>query len=329
MITFLRTFLLVLFLLSKLACAGEAGVGVRLVETPDPVTRQPMKAALFYPSDESLKPSRIGPLEIAATRDATAQGGRHPLILLSHGNGGGMFSHHDTAEYLARHGFVVAAIEHPGDNFHDASGVGSDRVLVGRSAQLSALLDFLISSPEFSALVDATRIGVTGFSAGGYTALVAVGARPRLARIESYCARHARSVLCSGGGSVALSAPPLVANADARIRAAFVMSPVAAYFDDDSLAPIVAPVAVYAAGEDAVLPIADNARWLRDRLATLVTYTEIAGADHFVFLAPCTARMADINPVLCRDPPGTDRRAIHQSINAALLDFFSAQLAAR
>lgn len=329
MIPALRTLALVLCLFSKLACAGEAGVGFRFVETPDPVTRKPMQAALFYPSDESLKPSRVGPLEIAATRNAAVQGGRHPLILLSHGNGGGMFSHHDTAEYLARHGFLVAAIEHPGDNYHDASGVGSDRVLVGRSVQLSALLDFLTSSPAFSTMVDATRVGVTGFSAGGYTALVAVGARPRFTRIAAYCARHARSVLCTGGGTVTLSAPPLVASADARIRAAFVMSPVAAYFDDDSLAPVVVPVTVYAAGDDGVLPVDDNARWLRDRLATLTAYSEIAGADHFVFLALCTARMTDMNPALCRDRPGIDRRAVHQSLNAALLDFFTARLAAR
>ena len=39
-----------------------------------------------------------------------------PLIVISHGQDGWFGGHHDTAEALADAGFVVAAINHPGDN---------------------------------------------------------------------------------------------------------------------------------------------------------------------------------------------------------------------
>jgi predicted dienelactone hydrolase len=118
----------------------RAGVG--MVELIDPVSQQTMRAAIFYPTVDAVSVTRLGPLEILAKRDAAVSSGRFPLVLLSHGNGGSMFSHHDMAVSLAHHGFVVAAVEHPGDNFKDESGQGSDRVWIGRQQQLTALLDF-------------------------------------------------------------------------------------------------------------------------------------------------------------------------------------------
>jgi len=306
----------------------QVNVGFRLVELSDPVSQKPMKAAVFYPTEDRADSSQIGEIEIAARRDARVQGGRHPLILLSHGSGGSLFGHQDTAVFLARRGFLVAAVEHPGDNFRDESGLGTDRVLIGRSMQMSAMLDAVLSEAPFSTAVDAARIGVAGFSAGGYTALM-VGAKPKFSLLKAHCSAHPTSVLCGGGGIVGISAPPLAAKADPRIRAAFVMSPVAAYFDRDSLSAIFAPVDIYAAASDSVLPTRDNARWVRDNLPSRASYTEIPGADHFVFLSPCSLKMESIMPRLCRDAPGIDRRALHEAINSDLSTFFQVQLGVR
>lgn len=315
----------VFYLLAGVASANEIGInaGFRIIEMEDPVSRKPMRAAIFFPTEDHADITKIGPLEVSAAKDVSVQGGRHPLVLLSHGSGGSMFSHQDTATFLAKHGFVVAAIEHPGDSFRDDSGLGTDRVLLGRSMQLSALLDCVLSQAPFSTSIDIKKIGVAGFSAGGYTALVMVGAKPKFSRIKAYCALHPKSILCSGGGTVGISSPPLSPKADERIRAAFVMSPVAAFFDHESLSRLSAPIELYAANGDSVLPIQDNARWVRDNVPTLARYTEISDADHFVFLSPCTPKMESIMPSLCLDPPGVDRHAIHESLNNDMLRFFN------
>jgi predicted dienelactone hydrolase len=165
-------------------------------------------------------------------------------------------------------------------------------------------------------------VGIAGFSAGGYTAHLTVGAKPDFSRLKPYCARHPDSVLCSGRGDVRISSPPVVLKSDVRIRAAFAMSPVAVFLDPTSLSTISVPVGIYAAGDDSVLPVQDNARWLRDRLPGLVDYKEIAGADHFVFLTPCSKAMGSATPDLCVDRPGVDRYAIHETLNGDMFRFF-------
>jgi predicted alpha/beta-hydrolase family hydrolase len=43
------------------------------------------------------------------------------LILLSHGIGGSELAHSALAQSLARNGYLVAALRHPGDNWQDRS----------------------------------------------------------------------------------------------------------------------------------------------------------------------------------------------------------------
>jgi predicted dienelactone hydrolase len=307
--------------------AGSPGrAGVSMVQLTDPVSQQPMTAAVFYPTTDEVSVTRLGPLEISAKRDAAVSSGRFPLVLLSHGSGGSMFSHHDTAASLASHGFVVAAVEHPGDNFKDESGQGSDRVFIGRQQQLTALLDFLLGKSVFAPTIDPGKIGVMGFSAGAYTALLMVGAKPNFDLLKRYCDRAPKNVLCTRQGQVQLSTPSLIAQADKRVRAAFVMNPVGVLFDKENWARVTAPVFVYAAAADSVLPIQDHALVAKNNLRSLTQYTEIPIADHYVFLVPCTEQMKSITPSLCSDPPGVDRLAVHGQVNANALAFFRAEL---
>lgn len=61
---------------------------------------------------------------------------------------GSRYGHHDLAVALARAGYVVCALEHPGDNYADQSGVGTERVLLGRAWQVSAAIDALLEDPS-------------------------------------------------------------------------------------------------------------------------------------------------------------------------------------
>ncbi len=308
------------------AAGSPVRAGVSMVQLTDPVSQQPMKAAVFYPTNDETSVTRMGPLEISAKRDAAVSSGRFPLVLLSHGNGGGMFHHHDMAASLASHGFVVAAVEHPGDNSKDESGQGSDRVFIGRQQQLTALLDYLLGRSAFAPAIDPGKIGVMGFSAGATTALQMLGAKPNFDLLKPYCDRVPKNVLCAVQGRVQLSTPALIAQPDKRVRAAFVMNPVGVLFDKENWARVTAPVYVYAAAADSVLPIQDHALVAKNNLRSLTQYTEIPGANHFVFLVPCSEQMKSITPALCIDPPGVDRLGVHRQVNADALAFFQAEL---
>ena len=80
---------------------------------------------------------------------------------------------------------------------------------------------------------------------------------------------------------------------------------------------------------DRVLLPAYNVLPVRDALPRLHTFRGITGAGHYVFLAPCNAGMSKTLPVLCVDPPGLDRGALHSHINAAAVGFFRETLAPR
>jgi predicted dienelactone hydrolase len=73
---------------------------------------------------------------MGVARDAPIAGRDLPLVVISHGNGGGPQSHADLAMALANAGYVVAAIMHPGDNYADGSALGAVSFFSGRTRQL-------------------------------------------------------------------------------------------------------------------------------------------------------------------------------------------------
>lgn len=306
---------------------SASGAGFRVVTLIDPVSKGAMDAAVFYPVARPTTATPIGPFLIDAQAGAEPAPGRHPLILLSHGSGGNRWGHHDLAEQLARNGYLVAAIEHPGDNYHDQSGVGTDRVLLGRPLQLSALLDTLLRDRLWASLIDARKVGVAGFSAGGYSALLLGGARPDFSLLAAYCHRHPSDTqLCHRASPMIPSLERWGRTADPRVRAAFLMAPLAIPFDQQGLAKVSLPVFIYLAASDHILFPSENGFHIRPLLPNLVELKSIPRADHYLFMAPCSpALMADAHEI-CSDAPGVDRIAWHARINADAVAFFGKTL---
>src|SRR5258706_12954217 len=107
--------------------------------------------------------------------NAQAALGKFPLVVVSHGTGGSSLSHYRFALALARSGFVVAAPEHPGDNYRDRSLVADTRYGYERPRQVSRVLDDLPADPEWKGRSDSDPIGPVRHSAGGATVRAPVG----------------------------------------------------------------------------------------------------------------------------------------------------------
>jgi predicted dienelactone hydrolase len=287
----------------------------------DPVSRRPMRVALFFPPMRPLvqEPMRLGPwwAEVGGTESIGM--GQHPVVFISHGHAGSRFGHHDLAVALARAGYVVCALEHPGDNYADETGVGTERVLLGRARQVSAALDVLLLDPLFGPHLDKSRVGVAGFSEGGYAGLLLVGAKPDFTRWTGYCARHPDDAELCRDPHPELKQDRSVR--DDRVRAAFVMAPVGIFFGPMAFTGVRAPVSLAVAEKDSVLLPEENALIVRTGLTSLVEYTEIPAADHYVFLAPCAGAEK-----ICADPLGVNRPTVHEAVNTAAVKFFDAQL---
>ncbi|MGO4261701.1 alpha/beta hydrolase family protein [Lysobacter sp. TAB13] len=326
------THCLTALLLTAFALAAHAqGAGLSKIETREATTGTTVPAVVLYPSSEAKDDavSEVGPYAIAAVREAALADGKFPLIVLSHGHGGSMYGHHDLAAALARHGYIVAMPQHVGDSFDDLSGAGTDRVLLGRAWQASAVISAMLKDPRFGPHIDEDKIGSAGFSAGGYTTLLLLGAKPDFDLFPAFCKKYPgtpelcdRPLPTSAQVHSIANPPP---TADARVRAGFSMAPFSILFGEDSLKDVKTPVFLYIAQKDQVLMPSENGLRIRPLLPNLYEFGEVADAGHYVFLPPCSAELAKDVPVICTDKPGIDRAKIHERINADAVRFFDAQ----
>ena len=297
------------------------GVGLLGLEAVDPVSSAPMRVAAFYPSPTTNQRMKIGYYDIDAQKQSIIMQGKHPLIVISHGNLGGLWGHHDLASNLARAGFIVITLTHPGDNYQDSSGIGAISTVYGRPRQVSAALDAALQTPFLSPFIDTTRIAFIGFSAGGQTGLLLAGVKPDFSLLETYCKSHPETALCESKGKIRLDRPDMSPIPDNRIRAVILMAPLSVSFPAETLKHMNVPVMIYVGENDQALAPAENAYALAGALPGLFAMKVIPKAGHFVFLSACSAQMLQASPSLCTDSPPIDRKALHQEISIEIANF--------
>jgi len=307
--------------------ARADGVGFSIVSVPNPPA-DALQVGIWYPTKAPASEHDVGLFTQVVAPDAAISRGPHPLIVMSHGNGGSFEGHYDTALALARAGFVVAAMTHTGDNYKDQSQATH---LVLRPRAFHTVIDYMLATwPEHTS-VDPAKVGAFGFSAGGFTVLVAIGGIPDLSRVAPYCAGHAQTDVCK-----LLKAHPVPAGeqvhdadwiADPRIKAAVVAAPAIGFtFSRSGLKNVRIPVQLWRAGDDTILPSPDYAEPVRDALPRPPEYHVVAGADHFDFLAPCSDSLAQVAPRICEEHGGFDRTAFHRTFDRDVVRFFSRTL---
>lgn len=298
-------------------------VGYHPLSFPDPLDSQPMHAIAFYPSTGPEQSSTLQGYTVEASLESPIAMGRFPLLLLSHGNTGTPLALHDLATSLARQGFVVVAVIHPGDNTQDHSRLGSVSNLYGRPLQISEAISTALLDPTLAPYLSADQVGVIGYSAGGETALILAGAQPDLQRLKNYCTeRPDDRDACKTQGELLLDRDDLHAQADPRVGALLLMAPLTLMFGRHTLADVHVPVLLYSGDGDELLAVDKNAEALARKLPQTPDYKLLAGAGHFVFMAPCNDELRASAPVMCNDREGVDREDIHRNLSAEAVRFF-------
>jgi predicted dienelactone hydrolase len=304
-------------------------IGMQQVLAPDP-GHPPIVVTLFYPSTGKPRLTLMGVSLSWLAPDAPITDGVHPLVVISHGTGGGTISHIDTALALADAGYVVAVPLHNGDNYQDTSEVGTDAWFVDRARQIVRTDDFVFGSWKDRAHIDPKRVGMFGFSAGGTTALVVIGGTPDFSRVDALCRTHPEFVCgLRKPGTTRVPAPDAWTH-DPRIGAAVVVAPGYGFtFEPAGLASVHVPVQLWEGSDDTSLPLPTNALAVQRLLPQAPEFHLVAGADHFSFLTPCGVAKIALPTMLCVDPHGFDRVAFHRQFNATLVAFFDRTLPVR
>ncbi len=266
-----------------------------------------------------------------------------PFVVVSHGTGGTAMDLSWLCAALAAHGYLVASVDHPGNNALEAPTIAGATLWWQRADDLSRVIDGVLATANFGPRVDPMRIGAAGFSLGGLTVLMIAGARADAGRLASYCAREPGTPLCTGEATPtvpnlsaraeALSASDAAYRAamlgnrqshrDGRVKAVFSIAPaLGPAILPESLASIDVPVALVAGFGDPVLPVADNV--IPDALAIpnaqLTVWPKPVG--HYTFLTDCTPLGATTFPFICTDA-GPSRVAVHRATAELALAFFA------
>jgi predicted dienelactone hydrolase len=319
-----------------LFAAGPAlAVGFQTVKVPDP-GHEPIEMGIWYPSDAPVPAQPNSPFRQALALDGAMAGDHLPLVVISHGKGGWLGSHADTALVLAEAGFVVVAPTHTGDNSDDESYPLLEW-MVERPRHISRVLDYMLDSWSGRALIDKSRIGMFGFSAGGYTALVSIGGIPDLVAMTKRCRQDPAELVCTLPGMAGIveksgtTTPRWVH--DRRIRGAVVAAPGVGFaFGGQALASVTVPVQLWAGSNDPNVPYVSNTAIVRRALPRAPEFHEVKGAGHFAFLPPCNPRLETALPkvwaMVCVDAAGFDRAAFHQQFNKEVVTFLAKSLAA-
>lgn len=288
------------------------------------VTADGTEVGVWYPASGTPVHQRLGLYGQNVVPGAPVPDKRHPLIVISHGTGGDFAGHVDTAVALARAGFIVAALTHPGDNWRDNSRATR---IEGRPAALSATISYMLQAWPGRAAIDPDRIGAFGFSAGGFTVLAAAGGRPDLASLANHCRQQPTFYDCTLLKTQPRPSPaPWPSLRDSRIKAIVVAAPALGFtFDRAGLADVTMPVQLWRADDDHILPAPFYADAVKAALPRQPEFHSVPAAGHFDFLAPC-ADSASM-PQLCRSAPSFDRIAFHQRFDEEVVRFFSKTLA--
>jgi predicted dienelactone hydrolase len=299
---------------------GEFPVGVRTLELVDASRpnadgsgQRPVTVEIWYPSTaeavagvERYVVNLFG-FDVARTptyRDVAHAPGPFPLVLFSHGNGGIRFQSIFLATQLASHGYVVASPDHHGNTFLDIGlGMVDAASATNRPLDMRFMLDELLlrnaATGDFlESTIDASRIGMSGHSFGGFT-------------------------------TFALAAGP---NLDPRIGAFMPLAP-ATLFDAAFLGSITAPILIQGGDLDGTTPYDSQQLAPFQSLspgATVVGLAKIVGAGHFTFSDVCEVPRNLVGAIggfdeAC-EPRHLPWRHAHDLVNFLALNFFDATL---
>jgi predicted dienelactone hydrolase len=215
---------------------------------------------------DDLRRQRQIPVDVYSSSAASPN---KPIIVFTHGLGSVRTELRYLAEHLASHGYVVAALEHPGSNEKNTNAAiaGKNRVLkpqefLERPRDISFVLDELeklnktVDNPLRGKL-DTNNTMVIGYSFGGGTALSIAGGELQLEGLKRRCKDNL--VGFSLGETIQCVAQELPENKyqlrDPRIKRAIAFSPTSSLmFGDSGLTKVQVPTLVLASSADKTTP---------------------------------------------------------------------------
>ncbi|HEX5113324.1 MAG TPA: hypothetical protein VFV79_10780 [Saprospiraceae bacterium] len=332
---------LLFFLMSFVADSGAQSIGQTTITFVDESRSRKLVTELWYPTkDQATPPESKVERDVFkpyyAIRDAKPTAKKFPLILLSHGTGGGRLTLSWLATGLAKEGFIVAAVDHWGNTFDNPIPEYFIKFWE-RPQDLSFILTNLLKNSNWSAFIDEQRVGAVGFSLGGYTVISSAGGKMDCRLLTTFTETEEGKKEANIPEMPGLLERFKVSDFsedydvvkeklhDSRIKCIVAMCPaIGQGFDKNGLSGIKIPVLIVGAQMDSIAPVKTNASYYAQYISG--ARLELLNAGHYTFLNECTDFGREVASVICSDAESIDRQAIHDKALQLMIPFLKYQL---
>lgn len=326
---------------SKFLQTHTYAIGQTTLELFDKERQRPIRAEIWYPTLDTTKVNITAdyPFLVPPTsKDADIIPDELPLVLFSHGTGGNRISQFWLASELVGNGYLVASVNHFGNTLDNKIPENFVKIW-DRPIDISYLLDHLLVSSKWSASIDTTKVGMAGFSLGGYTGIALAGAVTDYQLIQQFAnSEQGKSefTLPELGDIRHLITNDLVTKGNAeftnlkdeRISAFVVMAPALgqAFKSAEQFSLVDKPILIIGAENDERTPVQTNAKHYH-QLIQHSTYNEVPGkTGHYVFMNEAKSGLKRNAPLIFTDDVSVDRKAEHKRISTLAINFFDQQL---
>lgn len=333
-------FIISILLLPVLSLAQQ--IGQTTIRFNDTVRKRPLVTEVWYPATDTIIKHNTGfaPfMRMETIKDGSIANKEYPLIMISHGTGGGRLTLEWLADILVQNGFIVAAVDHWGNTYDNKIAI--DFVTPWERPQdISFVLSGLLKDSKFGPAIDKSRIGAVGFSIGGYTTIALAGARLNFEALKNYSNTPGgkqeatlpefpglMDIINGNEVTKSFSKSPKRLKDD-RIKAFFAISPAVgqAFIHKSQFKDIDKPLYIVDVESDRMTPYKTNALHYHQMIPQS-KYLLIKGkADHYVFLGEAAEPVKKEAPVYFTDDPSVDRHAIHEQVGNLAVDFFKQHL---
>lgn len=243
--------------------------------------------------------------------DVSSTGG-FPLVVFSHGSGSVPVQSIVMVETLASHGFIVIAPTHYRNNFFDTVSQPFLVTARQRPKDISYSIDYLFARnldtlDDFFGSIDESRVGVTGHSFGGFTALALASGYT-----NAFCDTQVDSDYgdaCVDDGDCLSTCSTATVASDTRVKVIMPVSPAHNILSDAELESVGLPTLCMAGTAESL-----STQCIRPFPLTQVTPSpnfraDVIGAAHDAFANICDFGNALIDAGICpssSDPPPCD-----------------------
>lgn len=310
-------------------------VGEQTIVYIDSTRNRIIKTEFWYPTndtDPTFERKTDLPFVLEPTiRNASFAKQTFPLVLLSHGTGGNRFGLAWLAISLVKQGYVVTAPDHWGNTYDNKVPEYFVRYWE-RPLDISFLITHILSDKLLSQYIDKEKIGVVGFSFGGYTSLALAGADLNCSLLKA----NSKTLQ----GKIEFVIPELgdlrklIENVpcegiqksfkDSRIKSFVALAPaIGLGFDNlDQTKSINAPILIIGAENDQMAPIKTNAENYK-KLIPNSTFIKLEGeVGHYVFLCEGDADLKKLAKKYYQDAKTVNRDSIHRKVEKEVITFF-------